>query len=207
MKFKQQTEKESVYDTCKVLPLKIFFEISETGNVELLIINNAEIAKKILIETWENIVIEYAKIDGNQQVQDVIDKGDEIYRQAALYCEIKGMLLYLVGAEKQEYIDRLSELGYKIDITDHKKKIKSIQNNDRRANHISTRMQMIQNEINSYSTGKKASFDSVMAWLSSQLGFEPKEDLTVLRYLEYKKQIDVRNKAKRSNNRRSDQLA
>ena len=196
MKFKQQTEKASVYDTCKILPLRIFFEISETGNVELLIINNAEIAKKILIETWENIVIEYAKIDGNQQVKDVIDKGDEIYRQAALYCEIKGMLLYLVGADKQEYVDRLNELGYIIDITDHKKKIESIQNNDRRANHISTRMQIIQNEINSYSTGKKASFDSVMAWLSSQLGFEPKEDLTVLRYLEYKKQIDERQKAR-----------
>ena len=82
-----------------------------------------------------------------------------------------------------------------------------MQNNDRRANHISTRMQIIQNEINSYSTGKKASFDSVMAWLSSQLGFEPKEDLTVLRYLEYKKQINERNKAKRSNNRRSSTMA
>ena len=88
-----------------------------------------------------------------------------------------------------------------------KKKIESIQQNDRRANHISTRMQIIQKDIEKYSDGKKASFDSVMAWLSSQLGFEPKEDLTVLRYLEYKKQINERNKAKRSSNRRSHTMA
>ncbi len=102
----------------------------------------------------ENIIIEYARLDGNQQVQDVMDKGDEIYRQAALYCEIKAMLLYLAGAFKQEYVDRLNELGYNIDITNQESKIKSIQRNDRRANNISTRMQIIQKEIESYSLSR-----------------------------------------------------
>jgi uncharacterized protein with ParB-like and HNH nuclease domain len=198
----------NVYDTCKILPLKIFFEIAENGNVELLLIEDEQKDKAYLIKTWENLVEEYVELDGNQQIRDVIEKGDEIYTQAALYCEIKGMLLYLFGAESKEYVDRLNELGYKIDVSDHKKKIETIRNNDRRANHISTRIQIIQKEIDGYSNdGKKASFDSVMAWLSSELGFEPKEDLTVLRYLEYKKTIYERNKAKRSYNRRSSTMA
>lgn len=197
MKFKQRTEKGSVYETCKVLPLRIFFEITDTGNVQLLIIDNAEIAKKILIETWENIVIEYAKIDGNQQVQDVIDKGDEIYRQAALYCEIKGMLLYLFGAENQEYVDRLNQLGYKIDISSRVKKLNSIKQNERRANHISTRMQIIKKEIESYSDGsKKGSFDDAMSFLGLNLPHVPDENITVSRFLAYKKMIHERNKKK-----------
>lgn len=180
------------YKSIKDLPLKIFFEIAETGNVKLL--GNDKL--DVLVDRWEGIVIEYGKYDDNQSIKNVIEKSDQLFIQAALYCEIKGMLLYLVGAEKKEYVVRLNELGYKIDNSDHKKKIESIKASDSRANHISTRMQIIQKDIEKYSDGKKASFDSVMAWLSSQLGFEPKEDLTVLRYLEYKKQIIAKQKAR-----------
>ena len=191
------------YKSIKDLPLKLFFEIAETGNIKLL---GNEI-ESVLVERWESIVIEYGKHDNNESINQVIEKSDMLYNQAALYCEIKGMLLYLVGSEKPEYVDRLNQLGYKIDNSSHETKIKSIQANDQRSNNISTRMQVIKSEIDNYSSGKKASFDAVMAWLSSNLGFEPKEDITVLRYLEYKIQINERNKAKRFNNRRGVQMA
>lgn len=175
--------------------LRIFFEITETGNVELLIIDNAKVDKKDLIEIWENIIIEYSKLDGNQQVQDVMDKGDELYRQAALYCWIKAMLIYLVGAYKQEYVDSLNELGYNIDTSSRIEKIKSIQKNDRRANNISTRMQIIQKEIETYSKeGKKSSFDAAMSFLGMNLPHVPDENITVSRFLAYKHQIHERNK-------------
>ena len=191
------------YKSIKDLPLKLFFEIAETGNIKLL----GNDIESVLVERWESIVIEYGKHDNNESINQVIEKSDMLYTQAALYCEIKGMLLYLVGSEKSEYVDRLNQLGYKIDNSSHKTKIESIQVNDQRSNNISTRMQVIKSEIDNYSSGKKASFDAVMAWLSSNLGFEPKEDITVLRYLEYKRQINERNKAKRSNNRRGVQMA
>ena len=191
------------YKSIKDLPLKVFFEISETGNLKLL----GDEIEAVLIERWEAIIIEYGNYDNNEAIKDLLEKEVQLFTQAAMYCEIKGMLLYLVGGEKQEYVDRLNELGYKIDLSSNKTKIKSIQDNDQRANHISTRMQFIQKDIEKYSDGKKASFDSVMAWISSQLGFEPKEDITVLRYLEYKKTINERNKANRSNNRRGVPMA
>ena len=208
MKSKQNLGKVSVYNSCKILPLRIFFEITNIGNVELLIIDNATVAKKILVETWESIIEEYAKLDGNQQVQDVMEKGDELYRQAALYCEIKGMLLYLVGAYKQEYIERLSELGYNVDDSSMISRRKSIQQCDRRANNISTRMQIIQKEIESYSEdGKKGTFDDAMSFLGLNLPHMPDENITVSRFLSYKKQINERNKAARTSNRPSGQLA
>jgi len=191
------------YKSIKDLPLKIFFEIAETGNVQLLGKDKVE----NLVDRWETIVNEYSEKDDNKAMQNVINKNDELYKQAAMYCEIKGMLLYLVGADKQEYIDRLRQLGYKIETSTREAKIQSIKTNDTRSNHISTRMQIISSEIETYSSGEKASFDSVMVWLSSNLGFEPREDITVLRYLSYKKQISERNKAKRPNNRRGVQLA
>ena len=191
------------YKSIKDLPLKLFFEIAETGNIKLL----GNDIESVLVDRWESIVIEYGKHDNNESINQVIEKSDMLYTQAALYCEIKGMLLYLVGSEKPEYVERLNQLGYKIDNSSRKTKIESIQANDQRSNNISTKMQVIKAEIDSFSSGKKASFDSVMVYLSSNLGFEPKEDITVLRYLEYKKQINERNKAKRSNNRRSVQMA
>ena len=131
------------YKSIKDLPLKVFFEISETGNLKLL----GDEIEAILIERWEAIIIEYGNYDDNQSIKDLLEKEDQLFTQAALYCEIKGMLLYLVGGENQEYVDRLNQLGYKIDLSSNKTKIKSIQDNDQRANHISTRMQFIQKDI------------------------------------------------------------
>jgi hypothetical protein len=189
------------YKTCKELPLRIFFEVAESGKVELLIIKG-EVSKADLVKTWENIIEEYSKIDKNMAIRDVIEKKDEMFKQAALYCEIKGMLLYLLGAYKQEYVERLNELGYRINEDDRETFVKSIKTADSRANHISTRLQFLQKDLEKHDTDEKSSFDAVIAWLSSQLGFEVNEDITVLRYLEYKKQIKrrERNSKKRFNN-------
>jgi len=190
------------YKTCNELPLKIFFTVAEKGDVTLLLKEESEVIDTaILIEAWENIIIEYGKLDNNQSIIDVLDKSDQMYTQGALYVEIKGMLIYLVGAEKPEYVERLAELGYNIDMSSRETMINTIKQGDARSNHISTRMQFLQKDIEKYSEGKKQTFDGAMAWISSNLGFEPREDLTVSRYVEYKKQIRERNKAKRSNNR------
>jgi hypothetical protein len=196
------------YDSCKTLPLRIFFDIIESGNIELLVIDG-KVDKAELIEAWEGIINEYADLDDNHTINDVLDKQDQLFTQAALYCEIKGMLIYLIGAHDQEYVDRLNELGYTINVNSQKEKIESIQNNDRRANHISTRMQFIKKSIEKYSeeSGKKGSFDEVMASIAMELKLEPSEDITVSRYLAYKKKIHERNTAKRANNGRGNKLA
>lgn len=184
------------YSSCKVLPLKIFFEIAETENVELLLIDNAKKDKEILIETWENIVKEYAKLDNNYNVQDVFDKNEQIAILAAQYIEINAMLLYLKEVKfRQDYVLRLRELGYKIKEDDY---ISGIESNMIKVNHIGTKIKFLQNDIEKFKTGNnKSSFDQCLAWISANLNFWPPDDITVARYLELKKQIDERNKSQR----------
>lgn len=184
------------YKTCAELPLKVFFEVAETGNINLLV-TDGKVENDILLEVWEKLIAEYAQIDNNKIIADVLDKTDQVFKQAALYCEVKAMFLYLIGAYKQEYVDRLKSLGYKVDMDNRPAMIESIQRGDNRSNHIATKMQILQKDIEKYSSKKRTSFDGAMAWLSSNLGFEPNDNLSVLRYLEYKKQIAERAKAKR----------
>jgi hypothetical protein len=200
-----------LYDHCGILQLKTFFEISETGNLHLLIIDMNKDEKNVdndlLVETWENILREYAKRDSNRTLKNAFETSDEMHKRSAEFCEIQGMLLYLIGAYKQEYVDRLNELGYPINQENHEEMIKSIQRNHQRSRNIATQVQLMRKEIEN-STGKSnASFDSVMASLASNLNFEPKEDITVLRYLEYKKIIRERNKQRRLNKRRGVPMA
>ena len=191
------------HKSCTTLQLKVFFEIAETGNVKLLLISGKEDTVK-LMDAWEDILEEYSQLDKNMALMNVMEQRETLFKQAALYCEIKAMLLYLVGGYKQEFVDRLNELGYRIDKDNL---IQSIKRNDQKSNNISTRMQIIQKDIESHSTGKKSTFDQTMAFIASELGFEPNENLTVARYLAYKNQINERNKKGRSDIRRGVQLA
>jgi len=195
-----------LYDNLNILLLKTFFEITETGNLTLLIMEG-EVNNEILSETWENILREYAKRDSNWTLKNAFETSDEIYYKTAEFCEIQGMLLYLIGAEKQEYIDRLNELGYPITGKNRVEMVQSIQRNHQRSRNISTQIQTLKADITNNTNGKPASFDSVMAYLAANLGFEPNENITVGRYLEYKKIIRERNKSARSNKRRGVQLA
>lgn len=183
-------------DDIDVLTLKVFFKIAETGNLELL----GEGTKEQREKAWEKIIEDYSKRDNNMAIQDVMSKRDELFRQAALFCEVKAMLLYLIGGYKQAYVDRLKYLGYDIDNSDKAKMMQSIAKSDQKSNHIQTRIRFIEKDIEKFQVneGNKQSFEGVMAWLSFNLKFEPSNNITVGRFLEYKKMINESNKAKRS---------
>ena len=186
------------YKDCSELPLRIFFQVAETLNYNLLLKKiEGYIDEVILSMVWEDIVSDWISISGNAKIQNVVDKTDQQFKQTAKYCEVKAMLLYLVGAYKQEYVDRLAELGYKIDATDRKSLIETIKANNSRSNQINTRVKILQKEIEQVSEStKKQTFDGAMAEISTELKFEPDNNITCRRYLEYKKQIRERNRKK-----------
>ena len=186
------------YKNCSDLPLRIFFEVAETLNYSLLLKKiDGYVDEVILSMVWEDIISDWIAISENTKIQNVIDKTDQQFIQTAKYIEIKAMLLYLVGAYKKEYVDRLAELGYKIDVTDRKSLIESIKLNDNRSNQINTRVKILQKEIEQVTADtKRQTFDGAMAEISTQLKFEPDNNITCARYLMYKKQINERNKKK-----------
>lgn len=184
------------YNSCNVLPLKIFYEIAETGNVKLL--GEGDVNK--LTDTWEEILLEYGEIDSNTNIKDTFDKVIQVSVKAAVYVEVNAMLLYLKEVDyKQEYIDRLAELGYKID---GKEYIKNIEANERKVKNIFTKIQFLKKDLEQNQSVKKtSSFDESMAWISANLNFWPPDDITVTRFIQLKKQINERNKPPRHNNR------
>jgi len=186
------------YSNCSELPLKIFFDIANTRDYTLLLKGKYKYIDDIILAmAWEDIMHEWITLSENNSAKDVIAKTDQQFKEAAKYCEIKAMLLYLVGGFKQEYIDRLNQLGYKINTTDREQLIKSIQTNYRRTNQINTKVKIIQKDIErSIGKTKKQTFDAAMAELSIELKFEPDQNITCARYLEYKKIIRERNRKK-----------
>lgn len=196
--FRKRSENNSeYYKSCTELPLKVFLEIAKTGNIELLLITGI-IDKDKVIDIWENILDEYKKLDNNMLVSQTFEKVEQIEILIAQYLEVKAILIYLEEVEfKEEYFNRLVELGYKVD---KEKYIESIQISGRRSDNIATRIGIIKKDIEaSYVKGETVTFDSVMAWMmiSGIVGLN--DDITVARYLEIKKQIHGRNR-KTSNN-------
>ena len=181
------------YNSCNVLPLKIFFDIAESGNVKLLLITKKKLDQSILSDAWEFILLEYSELDNNMMLQNTFDKTNQIAINAAKYIEVNAMLLYLQEVEyNKEYVDRLKELGYNVR---DKNYIIDIELNQRKVNHIITRIKILQNDIDKYKDEKnKSSFDQSLAWISANLNFWPPDDITVTRYLKLKKQITERQK-------------
>jgi hypothetical protein len=186
------------HNSCDI-PLKLFYSIINTGDLRLLIIDEKKPVTEVqLSEAWHSIMKEYAEVDKNVILKEVNGKNDELFRLACEQAEVKAILLYLVGAHKQEYIDRLIELGYPIDVSNFEAKKKSIVKCDKRANHIKTRMQLIHKSIEDLTKAdQENSFDATISWLAINLKFEPRDDISVRRYLEYKKQIIERNNKNR----------
>lgn len=190
------------HSTCETLTLKLFYKVIESGDLSHLKLDaDNTIEEEVLEAAWQQIMAQYAKLDKNVSVDEILDINKEVWRLVCEQAEVKGMLLYLVGAESKEYEERLKELGYPIDLSSLENKKKSLVKCDRKANHTKTKVLLLKKRIEQYKetdTTQAGSFDSTMGWLAIHLGFEPSEDLTVSRYLSYKAQIIQRQKAKQS---------
>jgi hypothetical protein len=178
--------------------LKLFFEIIQSGDLNKLVIKGKPTQVQVLEQAWEAIMAQYAKLDNNVSVSEILDLNAEAWRLTCEQAEVKAILLYLVGAYNEQYVERLVDLGYPIDMSSLKSKKKSLVHCDKRANHIKTKLLLLQKRIEEYSktdNDKATSFDNTMGWLAINLNFEASNDITVSRYLSYKSQILARQRA------------
>ena len=99
-----------IYDSLTKIPIVIFFEIAETGNLKLL--TDEEIADDVLLEIWTKLLKEHE----SKQKSKESDKLQKIHNEiSALECEYEFVLgaIYCLGFEfDQELIDRLKKLRY-----------------------------------------------------------------------------------------------
>lgn len=175
--------------------MRVFFAVAETGNLNLLVKSGKP--PKDLIELWEAILTEYGKLDGNLLLNDSLEKQKQMVSYAATYVEVTGMLLSLKHFRyREDYITRLSELGYHIDETQY---IPDVERNQRTVKNIASRMLMLQKEISSLKEeGSKSSFDDAISYLAANLGSWVPDDITVARYISLKKVIKEKHVANKT---------
>lgn len=188
------SESRRCYKYCNELPLKVFFNICDTGDLRKLVIKGSWLEDE-LYEIWEAIIQEYGKLDGNMAITTAFEKSGEIVRNMAEYVEVMGMLMYLqeIGV-RMEYVERLKQLGYNVTLSSDY--LESIYKSGRKAKGTITRINILRGELEGIKEeGTRSSFDQAISNLSAALQVWVPDDITVSRYVELKKVVNERNKA------------
>lgn len=165
-----------VYDSINNLPLRIFIEINNTGNVSLLGGEHPE-------ETWEIILEEYSKKSKNKSFENTFRKLRQIKKLESKYYLVNAELTFLRYSIDENYINDLRQMGYYISRGDNYDK--SIENSFQRARSILTRIEMLKRELGN-EKHQPMNFESEIADIAIKFKFEPSYDITVAMWLEYK---------------------
>jgi hypothetical protein len=145
------------------------------------------------LQAWEKIVQKNYEVNGGFDYLNYKDTLQAYGRLVAEYNLIRCYLIKLVFMVDNDYIAFLGDRGYKIKTTNSIEYAESINACLIRSENLITRMTMKANELKQYimeSSGDLTTFEGIMAGLSMSLGFEIKDDITLLRFNEYKKLIN-----------------
>jgi len=143
------------------IPLKLYLEIAASNDYKRLVISGKATDQERL-QAWERIIQKNYEVNGGFDYLNYKDTLQAYGRLVAEYNLIRCYLIKLVFLVDNDYIAFLGERGYKIKTA---------------------------NSIIKESSGEVTTFEGIMAGLSMSLGFEIKDDITLLRFNEYKKLI------------------
>jgi len=170
----------------------MYVEIVNTGKYTLL--NGLDYA-----EVWEDIIKKNGEATGNKSYGQFLDLSIKKLKYLNEYSIVRALLVKLTIREDADDIRELNKRGYKIDVTDYKQ---TIENAFRKCNNLSTKIGTTVATLNKLTDSKdNISFDTLLAELSSSLGFVVNEDITLARYNEYNKVI-LKKKSNGRDNRR-----
>jgi hypothetical protein len=174
------------------IPLKLYLEIASSNDYQRLVISGKATDQECL-QAWEKIVQKNYEVNGGFDYLNYKDTLRAYGRLVAEYNLIRCYLIKLVFMVDNDYIAFLDERGYKIKTTNSIEYAESINACLIRSENLITRITMKANELKEYikeSSGDVTTFEGIMAGLSMSLGFQIKDDITLLRFNEYKKLIN-----------------
>jgi hypothetical protein len=173
------------------IPLKLYLEIAASNDYKRLVISGKATDQERL-QAWERIIQKNYEVNGGFDYLNYKDTLQAYGRLVAEYNLIRCYLIKLVFLVDNDYIAFLGERGYKIKTANSIEYAESINACLIRSENLITRITMKANELKEYikeSSGEVTTFEGIMAGLSMSLGFEIKDDITLLRFNEYKKLI------------------
>lgn len=171
--------------------------IAATNNYSLMALNGVE-DEQCLVE-WEKIVKQTGEASGDYSYLSRLDNYRTYISLLAEFNIVKAMLLRLCYIIDDNYISYLRKKGYKIDISGAKGYSDSIIAAMARSNNLVTKIKMKSNEMikeaeNSENQKAGTGFEETLANLCAQLGFEVNDNVTLARFNEYRKIIQLKNK-------------
>jgi len=177
------------------IPLKLYLEITESGDYQKLVIEGSVTGAECAAQ-WEKIIQKNYETNGGFDYINYKDTLQSYGRLVAEYNLIRCYLVKLIFMVDDDYIAFLGERGYRIDKSSNQAYIDTINACLIRSENLITRMTMKANELKSYipeSKGSVTSFDGIIASLSLCLGYEVSDNISLLRFNEYKKLINEKN--------------
>lgn len=194
-----------IHTSCETLPMWCFFKVSQDyrylqkrkkeGSIEDAYSNLTGNVNFEYSDAWENILLEFAKLNKDYGVEDVFDKSLAIKKLEAEYNSIMTIITYLSIDQESEFakecIEDLKNRGYRIDQETREKFLKSLKGIRIKAGVILTRINLISLQIRNVKSNETqgSTFDDIVVWIHSELGVMPDEWFTVRRFISYKEQI------------------
>jgi hypothetical protein len=184
------------------IPLKLFVEIAQTGNVARLCVSGLPTEEE-LVNRWEDIIQKNSKANGDNTLSNYTLELEEynfmlLEYNTANACIVKLMLCLLAGEPKDdEAIESLNSFGYGIrDTGSRDEYVESINAAVRRANNVLTRIKVKLNQIRAdfetKGTEQSQSVEEMIGIVSAAIGYEISGDVTLSRFNSYKKIIRQR---------------
>lgn len=181
------------YFRYETITFKLFFEIATTGNYLLLGKNNL-CTFKGCAEAWEDILTRNGSATGDLNFYNYKILEEERGILMAQYNVAKAMISKLRLIVDLNDIEYLKRLGYKFNFVNSKGYESCLDNAERRAEGILTRLKMKENELQEYSeVGEPVTFGQLMAQLRFETKASISDDLLLSEYNEYRKIIQQRN--------------
>lgn len=169
--------------------------MAQSGEYQRLVIEGTAGDAECLAQ-WEKIIQKNYEVNGGFDYINYKDTLQSYGRLVAEYNLIRCYLMKLIFMVDNDYITFLAERGYKINTSSNQAYVDSINACLIRSENLITRMTMKANELKSLMPDSKSevsSFDGIIAGLSLCLGYEVSDNISLLRFNEYKKLINQKN--------------
>ena len=177
------------------IPLKLFMLVNSTGNARLLVKSGVATASACVAQ-WENIIQENNKARGNQEYNIFLKTYAAYNRLLQDFNGVKSHLLILCYVLDYDAVKYVRAKGYKIDLSNSAKYSESLAAAMRKSDNLITKITLKKNELERMSPAqngsKPQSFETLMALMSFELGYTLPDDITLVRFNEYIKLIEVR---------------
>ena len=178
------------YTTPENLPVKVFFEILKTQNLNLLNPKNLKVNQNVLRETWAKILSEYQKLTNNRKYIDVLNKEKKIWIIKNKITTLTAILL-LIDEQSEEVRgpieEALKEFGLNVDIDS-----KRLNNAVKREK---SRLELLEKQKLSEAKKEEVNFWQLVAQVENSLGRQIDVDnMTLAHWVETIKIIKLKNK-------------